>query len=93
MKDNGIIITVLNKILSDEHKFIKHNNFPPKISTDWEFGELYEEINKETVAEMKQTEDLIKRSVFREVWRTDLISIKLNQNNSKDCYEEVNNFV
>jgi bacterioferritin (cytochrome b1) len=70
MNDNKIIISVLNKILPTKNKSRNEDLFFSKESVDLKNSELSEEIKQKSNYEEKEVEDLIKRSVFQEVWRT-----------------------
>ncbi len=91
MKDNEKLITVLNKILVDELKSVNQNMLHSKVSETLGYGELYEEIEKETTEELKQAEWLIKRIIFLEVWRNRHPVLSITQNNIEDSYINVRN--
>jgi bacterioferritin len=91
MKDDEKLITVLNKILVDELKSVNQNMLHSQVCDNLGYGELYEEIEKETAEELKQAEWLIKRIIFLEVWRTRQPVLSNTQNNLDDNYTNVRN--
>jgi bacterioferritin len=89
MKQNEKLITVLNQMLVEELKTINQNMFHSKGSDNFGYGELYEEIEKETTEEFKQAEWLIKRIIFLETWKTRQQLLSINKNNIEDSYINV----
>jgi len=91
MKQNEKLITVLNQILVDELNAVNQNMFHSKVSDNSGYGELYEEIEKQTTEELKQAEWLIKRIIFLEVWRTRQPLVNINPNNNEAIYINIRN--
>ena len=91
MKQNEKLIMVLNQILNDELKATNQIMQNPKVSDDLDYGELYEEIEKETIEELKQAEWLIRRIIFLEVLRTRQQLLNINKNNTEDSYINIKN--
>jgi bacterioferritin len=91
MKQNEKLIMVLNQILNDELKATNQIMQNPKVSDDLDYGELYEEIEKETTEELKQAEWLIRRIIFLEVLRTRQQLLNINKNNTEDSYINIKN--
>lgn len=70
MDDNGILNTVLNKILVKELKTFNQVTSHLKVNDDYDSREMNEENKKNSAEELKQTRSLIKNMVFTKVWNT-----------------------
>lgn len=70
MDDNGILNTVLNKILVKEFKTFNQVTSHLKVNDDYDSREMNEENKKNSDEEQKRTRSLIKNMVYSKIWNS-----------------------
>jgi bacterioferritin len=66
MKGNEKIVGLLNELLADELTAINQYFLHAEMCKDWGYNDLYEQVKKRAIDEMKHAENLIERILFLE---------------------------